>query len=369
MALFQPGRIGAITTPNRLVMAPLGRARNEIESREAQARTETYYVQRASAGLIVSEATHVSAFSVSRPGTGAIHTAGQVAAWARVTEAVHAAGGRIFQQLFHLGRKADPDRLPGGALPVAPSAVAALGELSTPTGKKPFPTPRALKTDEIPGVVAQFRQAVANARAAGFDGVEIHAANGFLIDQFLRDSANRRTDAYGGSVENRARFLLEVVDQAIEIFGPEGVGVRLSPHATGDGLDDSDPVTLYAHVAHELQIRGVAYLHLIEPDAVKAGDRLAPRLRSLFTGPFILAGEFDRDSAERAIAEGRADFVAFGRLYISNPDLAERFRRRAPLNMPDVATFYDGGDVGYIDYPFLDPAVGTPAGPVERIGA
>lgn len=368
MALFQPGRIGQITTPNRLVMAPLGRARNDVTSRQAQARSVTYYVQRASAGLIVSEATHVSAFTVSRPGTGAIHTEGQVAAWAKVTEGVHAAGGRIFQQLFHLGRKADPDRLPGGALPVAPSAVASLGELSTPNGKKPFPTPRALETDEIPGLVEQFAQAVANARAAGFDGVEIHAANGFLIDQFLRDSANRRTDRYGGSVKNRARFLLEIVDRAIEVFGPQGVGVRISPHATADGLDDSDPATLYAYVAGELQRRGIAYLHLIEPDAVDDAVRLAPQLRQIFTGPFILAGEFDRDGAERAIAEGRADFVAFGRLYISNPDLVERFRRRAPLNTPDVSTFYDGGDVGYIDYPFLDE-VEASARPAERVEA
>jgi len=369
VALFQPGRIGAITTPNRLVMAPLGRGRNDLESREAQARSATYYRQRASAGLIVSEATHVSAFSVSRPGTGAVHTTGQVAAWAKVTEAVHVAGGRIFQQLFHLGRKADPDRLPGGALPVAPSAVASRGELLTPSGKKPFPTPRALETDEIPGVVAQFRDAVANSRAAGFDGVEIHAANGFLIDQFLRDSGNRRTDAYGGPVENRARFLLEVVDQAIEIFGPEGVGVRISPHATADGLEDSDPAALFAHVARELQARGVAYLHLIEPDAVNEADRLGPRLRAIFTGSFILAGEFDRDSAERAVAEDRADFVAFGRLYIANPDLAERFRLRTPLNTPDAATFYEGGDVGYIDYPFLDQATGAAAFPAQRVDA
>jgi hypothetical protein len=248
-------------------------------------------------------------------------------------------------------------------LPVAPSAIAALGELSTPSGKKPFPTPRALETDEIRDVVEQFRQAIANALEAGFDGVEIHAANGFLVDQFLRDSANRRTDRYGGSVENRARFLTEIVDQAIAIFGAGGVGVRLSPHAVGDGLDDSNPQALYGHVAHALEARGIAYLHLIEPDAVDRADRLAPPLRTIFTGPLILAGEFDRQSAMRAVAEGRADFVAFGRLYIANPDLAARFRLGAALNPQDVSTFFDGGEIVAVDraQQLLELIVGAPA--------
>lgn len=354
MSLFQPGRLGALHTPNRIVMAPLGRARNSDPGREPVARSAIYYTQRATAGLIVSEATHVSPTSVSRPGTGAIHSVAQVAAWKKVTDAVHTAQGRIIQQLFHLGRKADPDRLPGRALPIAPSAIAAMGEISTPAGPKPFPVPRALERNEITGIRAQFRHAAVNAHAAGFDGIELHAANGFLIDQFLRNSANQRDDDYGGPVENRARLLLEIVDGAIGVFGAGGVGVRISPHATQDGLDDSDPAALYAHVARELSARGIAYLHLIEPDAIAETKKLAPQLRRLFKGAFILAGDFDRDSAEAAIAAGRADYVAFGRLYIANPDLVERFRLGALLNVPDVATFYSGGDAGYIDYPALD---------------
>jgi len=357
LGLFEAGRIGAIDTANRIVMAPLGRARNADPSREALARSVTYYVQRATAGLIISEATHVSEFSVSRPGTGAVHSPGQVAAWAKVTQAVHAAGGRIFQQLFHLGRKADPDRLPGAALPVAPSAIAAVGQISTPSGPKPFPTPRALQTDEVPGLVDQFRRAIFNAKAAGFDGVEIHGANGFLVDQFLRDSANQRTDQYGGSIENRARFVLEIVDQAVKIFGAGGVGVRVSPHATADGLDDSDPAVLYGYVAQALDQRAIGYLHLIEPDSTPAEARIAPLLRERFGGPFILAGEITRETALKAIESGRADFIAFGRLYIANPDLVARFRLGAPLNAPDEATFYSGEDVGYIDYPTLQPTL------------
>ena len=218
---------------------------------------------------------------------------------------------------------------------------------------QPFVTPRALETAEIPALVEDFRRASANAKSAGFDGVEIHAANGYLIDQFLRDGSNQRKDAYGGSVENRARFLLEIVDAAIEELGAAKVGVRVSPHFEVDGIHDSNPAVLYAHVAKELQARGIAYLHLIEPDAVPEHKRLAPQLRQLFNGALILAGEFDRDSAQHALEQGRADFIAFGRLFIANPDLVERLRERAPLNTPDEASFYVGGDQGYIDYPFL----------------
>lgn len=358
MPLFEPGRIGALTVPNRLVMAPLGRARNSADTREALERAAIYYAQRASAGLIVSEATHVSAGSVSRPGTGAIHSEGQTAAWAQVTDAVHRAGGRIFQQIFHLGRKADPDRLPGGLAPIAPSAIAAVGSLPTAGGTKPFPVPRTIALADIPALIEEFRLAAANARSAGFDGIELHAANGFLIEQFLRDDANRRQDAYGGSVENRARFLLEIVDAVIDVFGTDGVGVRISPHFTVDGPGASDPHAQYTYVARELDRRGIAYLHLIEPDATPAERRVAPTIRSLFRGALILADSFTRDSAARAIADGRADFVAFGKLYIANPDLAERFSLPdAPLNTPDEATFYTGGDQGYIDYPSLREAV------------
>jgi N-ethylmaleimide reductase len=358
MAIFEAGRIGVLTLPNRIVMAPLGRGRNADPSREPLPRAVTYYVQRASAGLIVSEATHISETSVSRPGTGAIHSSGQVEAWRAVTAAVHAAGGRIFQQLFHLGRKADPDRLPGKAAPVAPSAIAAAGTLPTARGRVPFPVPRALERDEIAGLVEQFRLAAINSKAAGFDGIELHAANGFLIEQFLRDDANVRTDDYGGSIVNRSRFLLEVVDAAIAIFGASAVGVRLSPHFDVDGSGTSDPAQLYAYVARALDDRDIAYIHVIEPDSTPADRRVAPFLRAGFRGALILAGELTRDSGREAIEAGRADFVAFGRLYIANPDLVERFRfAQPPLNPPDPSTFLDGGDAGYIDYPLLDTAL------------
>ncbi len=241
-------------------------------------------------------------------------------------------------------------------LPVAPSAVAASGSLPIVSGTKPFPVPRAAELNEIPDLVDQFREAASNSKRAGFDGIALHAANGFLIEQFLRDDANTRTDAYGGAIENRARFLLEVVDAAIEVFGPAGVGVRISPHFDVDGRGDSDPAALYAYVARELHDRDIAYLHLIEPDATAAERRLSARIRKIFAGPLILAGEFTRDTALAAIEGGRADFVAFGRLYIANPDLVDRFRLdHVPLNPPDVATFQNGEEAGYIDYPFLEP--------------
>lgn len=352
MTLFQSGSLGDLELANRILMAPLGRARSDKQSREPLPRVSTYYRQRASAGLIVSEATHVSPYSVSRPGGSAIHTEAQAKAWAEVTAAVHEAGGLIFQQLFHLGRKAHPSRLPGNALPVAPSAIAAQGIAETSDGPQPFPIPRALALEEIPAVIEAFRQAARYSKAAGFDGIEVHAANGYLIDQFLRDGANQRQDEYGGSVQNRARLLLEVVDALLEVFGPQRLGVRLSPHFQVDGSHDSDPAALYSYVAEQLQARQLAYLHLIEPDSTDEAQRLAPRLRELFQGALILAGEFNADSAQRALDEGRADFIAFGRLFIANPDLVERFRLQAPLNAPDEASFYVGEEQSYIDYPF-----------------
>lgn len=359
MTLFTALRVGALELPNRVVMAPLGRARADHEKRTPTDSVRTYYAQRASAGLIVSEATHVAPDSVSRPGTAAIHNEEQVAAWRRVTDAVHAAGGRIVQQLFHLGRKADPARLPHGGLPVAPSAVAAVGTFSTPEGPRPFPVPRALESEEIPALVHAFGRAAENARRAGFDGVEVHGANGFLIDQFLRDGANLRSDEYGGPVENRARFLLAVVDAVSAAFGAERVGVRVSPHATADGTTDSAPEQTYRYVAEQLSVRKLAYLHLIEPVDTPASARLAPVVRDAFSGPLILCGGFDRESAERALRERRADLIAFGVGYIANPDLVERLRRGAAWNVPDPATFYSGGDQGYIDYPFLPPLAST----------
>jgi N-ethylmaleimide reductase len=351
--LFDPLRVGAFELPNRIVMAPLGRARAHAHSREPLPSVTKYYVQRATAGLIVSEATHVAAESVSRPGTSAIHSEGQVAAWQLVTAAVHAAGGRIFQQLFHLGRKADPARLPAGGLPGAPSPIAALGEFSTPEGPRSFPVPRELTELEVAERVAGFAHAAANARRAGFDGVEIHGANGFLVDQFLRDGANQRSGPHGGSFEARAKFLLSVVDAVIAVFGADRVGVRLSPHHKVDGIDDSTPHETFGYAASELSRRGIAYLHLIEPAATSDEARFAPALRRAFKGPLILCGGFDKNSAQRALDANEADAIAFGVGFIANPDLVERLRRNAAWNTPDPATFHSGGDQGYIDYPFL----------------
>lgn len=351
--LFQSIRVGALELPNRVIMAPLGRARAHAETREPLPAMSTYYVQRASAGLIVSEATHIAPESVSRPGTSAIHSDAQVAGWKQITDAVHAAGGRIFQQLFHLGRKADPARLPSGGLPAAPSAIAAIGEFSTPQGPRPFPVPRELTADEIPQRVRAFELAAQNAQRAGFDGVEIHAANGFLIDQFLRDGANQRADQHGGSIEARARFLLDVVSAVTGVFGADRVGVRLSPHHKVDGTDDSTPRETFSYAAAQLDQRGIAYLHLIESVSTPAAERLGPDLRRSFRGPLIVCGSFDKRSAERALAEGEADLVAFGVGFIANPDLVERLRLDAEWNTPDPTTYYSGGDQGYIDYPFL----------------
>ncbi|HSY23350.1 MAG TPA: alkene reductase [Polyangiaceae bacterium] len=357
MTPLDPIRVGPLDLPNRIVMAPLGRARAHPVTREPTPSVVRYYTQRATAGLIVSEATHVSADSVSRPGTSAVHTDGQVAAWQAVTSAVHAAGGRIFQQLFHLGRKADPARLPLGGLPPAPSAIAAKGEFSTPEGPRPFPVPRALAMDEIPQQIDAFRLAAQNSKRAGFDGVEVHGANGFLIDQFLRDGANKRTDRFGGSIENRARFLIEVVDAVSDVFGADRVGVRLSPHHRGDGTDDSTPVETFGYVTKVLSARRIAYLHLIEPVDTAPAHQLGPALRKAFRGPLIVCGGLHRSSAWQALAEGRSDLVAFGAGFIANPDLVERLRRNAPWNPPDPSTFYSGGDRGYTDYPFLDAAL------------
>ncbi|WP_165191700.1 alkene reductase [Caulobacter soli] len=359
MPLFEPLTLGGLVLPNRIVMAPLGRARGEPASREPTALVAQYYVQRASAGLIISEATHVSADSVSRRGGTAIHTEGQVAAWRKVADAVHEAGGRIFQQLFHLGRKADPALLPTGSWPGGPSAIAARAEFATPQGPKPFPVPRVLELDEIARTVEAFGAAAANARRAGFDGVEIHAANGYLIDQFLRDGANQRHDHYGGSVEGRARFLLEIVEATTAHWPSNRVGVRLSPHPHPDGTRDAAPRLLTRHVAERLAARDLAYLHLVEPAATAPAERMAPTARAAFAAPLIVCGGFDRASAQAALTEDRADLVAFGAGFIANPDLVERLRRDAPWNAPDPSTFYSGGAAGYVDYPVLTSAVET----------
>lgn len=357
-AMFTPFAIGPQTLAHRVVMAPLTRMRagpGEVPT----ALMATYYAQRATpGGLLISEATPVSPRGFGYAHTPGIFTRAQAAGWRAVTSAVHARGGRIFLQLWHVGRQSHPDLQPGGALPVAPSAIGAVGEAFTDTGPKPYPVPRALELDEIAGVVAEYRQGAALALAAGFDGVEVHGANGYLPDQFLHSGSNTRNDQYGGGIENRARFLLEVVEAVCAVWGGGRVGVRLSPSGAYGSMHDSDPAATFGHVARALNAHGLAYLHVVEPrirgnDMVDAGAApVATReLRRVFTGPIITAGGYDRDSAEAVLAEGSADLVAFGRHFISNPDLVERLRLGLALGAYDRSTFYGGDWRGYTDYP------------------
>ena len=354
--LFESITIGELTLPTRMVMAPLTRGRAGDEAIPNELMVE-YYRQRATAGLIITEATQISPQGRGWVGAPGIHLPEQVQGWRRVTEAVHAAGGRIFLQLWHMGRASHPD-FHGGELPVAPSALAIEGdEIHTPLGKKPHVTPRALDLAEIPGVVQQYADAARNAREAGFDGVEIHGANGYLIDQFLRSGSNRRTDAYGGTVEKRARFLLEVVEAVTAASTPGRVGLRLSTLNPYNGQSDAHPAETFGYAARELNRFGLAYLHVLEalpghPFYV-AGPQVVPRLRSLFTGPLMVNGGYTAELAELALERGEADLVAFGVPFLANPDLVERFRIGAPLNPPDVSTFYSSGARGYTDYPAL----------------
>jgi N-ethylmaleimide reductase len=360
--LFDPLKMGALNLPNRVIMAPLTRMRSKPGNIPWELNA-TYYAQRATAGLIISEATQVCQEGQGYPGTPGIHSEDQVQGWKKVTEAVHKANGRIFLQLWHVGRISHRSHQPGGNLPVAPSAIKPSGGTFSADWKEvAFETPRALETDEIPGVVEQFKRGALNAKHAGFDGVEVHGANGYLLDQFLQDGSNQRTDQYGGSIENRARLLLEIIDVAISIWGNGRVGVRLSPYGQFNDMKDSDPVKLFTYVLDQLNKRGLAYVHLIEPRATNAGGSdsniagapdTAEIFRGAFKGVLISAGGYDRESAVLAVKKGVADAVAFGRLYISNPDLVERLKVEAPLNKYDRSTFYGGAEKGYTDYPTL----------------
>jgi N-ethylmaleimide reductase len=317
----------------------------------------TYYRQRCSGGLIISEATVVSQQGAGAAYTPGIYTQAQIEGWRLVTQAVHEASSRIFLQLWHVGRQSHPSLQPGGGLPVAPSAIAAQGNAVNESGTVPFVTPRALDINEIPGIVEQFRQGALNAMAAGFDGVEIHGANGYLLDQFLLDGSNKRQDRYGGSVENRARLLLEVTDAVVGVWGGERVGVRLSPSGTFGTMSDSDPSATYGHAVEQLNAFDLAYLHLIEPrisgnvQIADAAPVACASLRPVFVGPIIAAGGFDAKSAEEILGKGDADLVAFGRMFISNPDLPARLRNGWPLTPYDRQSFYAQDPRGYIDYP------------------
>jgi N-ethylmaleimide reductase len=348
--LFTPITLAGLTLPNRIAMAPMTRNR----AGEGHVPTDlmaTYYAQRASAGLMITEATQVSPLSIAYPGTPGIHTPEQAAGWRKVTDAVHATGGHIWLQLWHVGRIAHPT-LMDGQQPVAPSAIAAQGETFTGKGMEAFVTPHALTTDEITQVVDQYAQGATYAKEAGFDGVEIHAANGYLIDQFLRDGSNQRTDEYGGSPENRARFLYEVTCAVTSVWGGGKVGVRISPVNPFNDMSDSDPLTTFTKVAEGLNDYGPGYLHVVEPVS-GAGTPVTPAIRKVFRRPLIVNGGYTRDTADAALASGVADLVAFGVPFISNPDLPQRLADNTPLNPPDRATFYGGGAEGYTDYPAL----------------
>jgi len=351
--LFTPIRLGALDLPNRVVMAPLTRNRAG-PGNVPQPINAAYYAQRASAGLIITEASPISDVGHGFPDTPGIHSVAQVAGWKRVTDAVHAKGGRIVLQLWHVGRISHPSLLPNGALPVAPSAIKPAGKAYTRQGMTEFVTPRALETSEIPALIEDFRNAAHNAKTAGFDGVEVHGANGFLLDQFLRDGSNHRSDEYGGSIANRTRLLLEVVAAVCEVWGTDRVGVRISPLNQYNDMRDSDPEALFNHVADALRPFGLAYLHVMERDV--HGSELSfdfAGLRRRFHGHYMANGGYDKRLADAAIATGRADCVAFGTLYIANPDLVERYALDAPLNVANRSTFYGGREQGYTDYPAL----------------
>ena len=349
--LFDPIQVGDLELPNRIIMAPLTRSRAGA-SRIANHLMAKYYSQRASAGLIISEATVVSPLGIGYADTPGIWSPEQIEGWKLTTRAVHDAGGRIFLQLWHVGRVSDP-RFLNGALPVAPSAVAAQGNVSLLRPPTPFVEPRALDRAEIPDIVEAFRKGALNAQLAGFDGVELHGANGYLLDQFLQDSTNLRTDDYGGSIENRARLMLEATDAAISVWGAGRVGVHLAPRGDAHSMGDSDLARTFEYVARRLGERKIAFICARE---YIGPDRLGPTLKAAFGGVYIANEKFTYETAVRAVEAGEADAVAFGKLFIANPDLPRRFELRAPLNEPRAPEFYAGGAEGYTDYPSLKPA-------------
>jgi N-ethylmaleimide reductase len=354
--------LGELTLPSRVIMAPLTRSR----AGKGNAPTELnakYYQQRASAGLIISEGTQISRQGIGYPWTPGIYTDKQIRGWQKVTHAVHEAGGRIFAQLWHVGRVSLP-QYHHGERPVAPSAVKPEGNIFSAGGMKPFHTPRALKTDEIPGIVDDYRKAAANAMEAGFDGVELHGANGYLIEQFIKDGTNKRKDRYGGSLENRARFVMEIIEAVSAETGPQKTGIRFSPSGTNQGIHDSNPKRSYTYILERLNDFNLAYVHLEEPTHDVSSlenypSNVTEYFRNIYEGTIITCVNYDRQSGIKAIEENKADLVAYGRLFLANPDLPERFAANAQLNKPDRGTFYGGDAEGYIDYPFMDKSKKT----------
>ena len=360
--MFTPVSLGSIGLKNRLVMAPLTRMRAVVGDVPSPL-AKTYYAQRASAGLIITEATQISALGMGYPATPGIYSAAQTDAWREIVDAVHAKGGSIVAQLWHVGRISHSSLHPEQGVPEAPSAIAATGQTYGADWKlHDYETPKAMTVEDIARLLKEFELAAKNAKAAGFDGIEIHSANGYLLDQFLQDKTNQRSDQYGGSIENRLRLLGEVIESVTTVFPPDRVGVRLSPYGTFNDIADSDPIALFTAAINKLNGYKLAYLHMIEPratsagggDQVNAGAPITSEIfRSAYQGKFITAGGYDQAMGEKVLEEGLADAVAYGRLYISNPDLAERFKQGAALNPYDRATFYGGDAVGYIDYPTL----------------
>ena len=350
--LFDPLQLGSLRLPNRIVMAPLTRARANRETRVPTPLMAEYYAQRAAAGLILSEATSVDPMGVGYVGTPGIWSDEQTEGWKPITQAVHDAGGRIYMQLWHVGRISDPQLLDGKP-PVSASAIAAAGHVSLLRPQRPYPVPRALETEEIPGIIVAFRKGAENAKAAGFDGVELHGANGYLLDQFLQDTTNQRSDAYGGSREKRARLMLEATDACLEVWGADRVGVHLAPRADAHDMGDSDRLATFTYLARELGKRNIAFICARE---AQRDDSIGPAVKEAFGGVYIANEGFTKASAEQALADGVADAVAFGKSYIANPDLVARFAADAPLNEWDMATFYGGGPKGYTDYPALERA-------------
>ena len=346
-SLFDPFKIGDLELPNRILMAPLTRNRSTGPGRVPNALMREYYAQRASAGLILSEATSVAPAGVGYPHTPGVWSEEQVEGWRSVVKGVHGAGGRIFLQLWHVGRISDP-AYHDGALPVGPSAIAPKGNVSLLRPQRPYVAPRALKTEELADVVEAYRCGAQNAKKAGFDGVEIHGANGYLLDQFLQDGSNKRDDGYGGSVENRARLMLEVTDAVVSVWGAGRVGMHLAPRADAHDMGDSDLPSTFGYVARELAKRRIAFICARE--STKA-PRLGPELKSAFGGVYVANEGFTREEAEAVVAAGEADAVAFGKLFLANPDLPRRFALGAPLNAWNADTFYSDGSAGYTDYP------------------
>jgi N-ethylmaleimide reductase len=357
--LFTALKVGRYELAHRVVMAPVTRMRASTPENAAADMAIEYYQQRATpGGLIITEASQVTPYGQGYPATPGIHSSKQIDAWKKITDAVHAKGGLIFLQLWHTGRMSHRSFQPGGATPVAPSAIAPAGKSFAPDWQQvPYETPRALETDEIRDIIESYREGARNALAAGFDGVELHGANGYLIEQFLHSKTNQRTDGYGGSVENRSRLLIEVTAALIDVWGADRVGVRLSPFGTVNDAGEADPIGLYSHALQRLAALGIAYVHLIESRSTDDGEAGAPlaisHLRPFWPGTLIIAGGFVGESAEAAVRAGLGDAVAFGRHFIANPDLPKRILLGAALNPYDRATFYGGGAAGYTDYPIL----------------